>query len=188
MLSKFKQQKLLPGPLANQVKKLKLDFDKWTEHEELNASEHGCELLRAASDAYESGRQVMDLLRSFLSVRTALTPSLKIFANLEKPAVQDFLEAAQCSRSAPALEGYLPAEYLETELKILACQALKDEPEVLIGRLSTSVLAKWFPKDAAPLVQRSVQCSAAGLCHFVNEAFLFCGCCCGCFDRLIAAS
>ena len=78
--------------------------------------------------------------------------------------MQDFLAEAKCSRSLTVLEGQLPAEYLETERKILACQALKDgEPAELIDTLSKSVLAKRFPADATLQVQRSVQCSVSGL-------------------------
>ena len=142
---------------------MKVDFDKWAEDGDLHDGEQGPVLLRAVSDAYEAGRQVLNLLMSFSSMRQALTPALKIFAHLDKPAVQDFLAEARCARALAGLEGYLPAEYLETELKILACMALKNgELEELINSLSTSVLSKRFPEDAALQVQRSVQCSASG--------------------------
>ena len=80
LLTKFKQQKLLAGPLANQVKKLKADCEKWAENEDLHdgIGEQGSELLRVVSDAYETGRQVLNLLMSFSNMRQALTPALKI--------------------------------------------------------------------------------------------------------------
>ena len=179
MLTKFKQQKLLAGPLANQVKKLKADFDKWAETEELHdgMGEEGPDLLRAVSEAYECGRQVLNLLMSFSNLRQALTPATKIFANMEKPAVQDFIQEAQCARALNALDGYLPAEYLEIELKILACMALKGgEPAEVINSVSKSVLAQRFSEGAALQVQRSVQCSASGV---GARGFVF-GLSCGC--------
>ena len=176
LLKKFKEQKLLACPLANQVKRLKADFDTWAENEELRdgMGEQGSELLRAVSDTHEAARQVLSLLMSFSNMRQALTPALKIFANLEKQAVQDFLAEAKCSRSLTVMEGHLPAEYLETELKILACQAWKHgEPAELLDTLSKSVLAKRFHADATLQVQRSVQCSASGL---GSRGVFVCGC------------
>ena len=126
--------------------------------------EQGPELLRAVSEAYECGRQVLNLLASFYNVKQALTPPMKLFAHMEKPAVQEFIAEMRCVLKLAALNGYPPAEYLETELRIRACIALKGgEPADVIDSLSMSVLAQRFFEDAALQVQRSVQCSASGV-------------------------
>ena len=143
----------------------------------MEAEEDDEQLLKAVSEAYECSRQVLSLLMSFSNVRQALTPSMNIFAHMDKPAVQDFIAEARCARALSALNGYLPAEYLETELKILACIALKGgEPAEVIDSLSMSVLAQRFSEDAALQVQRSVQCSASGV---GARGFVF-GLSCGC--------
>ena len=67
---------------------MKIGLDNWVETEADGGMGEQCpELLRAVSQAYECGRQVLNLLMSFSNMRHALTLTMKMFANMDKPAV-----------------------------------------------------------------------------------------------------
>ena len=68
--------------------------------------EQGPELLRAVSEAYECGRQVLNLLTSFYNAKQALTPSMQIVVHLETAGLAglhrgDAVRDGTCSVEGP---------------------------------------------------------------------------------------
>ena len=79
LLTKCKQQQRIACPLVHQVNVSRADVDELHD----GVGEQGPELLRAVSEAYESGRLVMNVLMRISSVRRALPPATKMFAHME---------------------------------------------------------------------------------------------------------